>query len=442
MNPNIKKNKKVICNKSMYELAEMLFPINRSLTGEGIEKSFDVFREIHKEFQTLIFQTGDKVGDWEIPNEWNISDAYIELKNGKRICDFSKCNLSVVGYSIPIHKTISYDELVNHLHYREDLPDAIPYVTSYYKKYWGFCLEYNLFKTLKKDEEYRCVINSKLKPGKLTLIEALIPSTKKSNKDIFFSSYLCHPSMANNELSGPVVLNEIIKYVKQNSNRKYNYRFVLLPETIGSIAYLSKKSKELIERVICGFNLTCCGDDNQYTHIQSPLGNNLADLALKAALIGKDNVYSKSFIERGSDERQYCSPQVNLPLCSFSRSKFGDYKEYHTSLDNLKFISQDGLIGSFNVIKNIIDAFELGIYPKTLTLGEPQLGKRGLYKNLSNHIAGEKRPCGIRSDIIAFCDGKRSIFEIAILTSIPLNIVIEELKILSNYELIKLRYDL
>ena len=295
MQTNSNLNKKEICNKSMYELAEMLFPINRSLTGDGIKKSFDFFREIHEEFKKIIFKTGEKVGDWDIPYEWNISNAYIELQNGERICEFSKCNLSVVGYSIPINKTLSFDELVEHLHYREDLPNAIPYVTSYYKKYWGFCLEYNLFKTLKKDEEYKCVINSTLKPGKLTLIEALIPSKKGLKKDIFFSSYLCHPSMANNELSGPVVLNEIIKYVKQNSSRKYNYRFVLLPETIGSIAYLSRKSKKLIEKVICGFNLTCCGDNNQYTHIQSPNGNNLADLALKAALIGKKMFIRKVF---------------------------------------------------------------------------------------------------------------------------------------------------
>ena len=430
--------RKLMSKKSMYEIAEILFPLNRSLTGEGIEKSFDLFREIHKEFETLIFKTGEKVGDWEIPDEWNISDAYIELENGERICEFSKCNLSVVGYSIPINETFSFEELIQHLHYREDLPNAIPYVTSYYKKYWGYCLEYSLFQKLKKNKKYKCVIDSKLEPGKLTLMEAIIPSTKELEKDIFFSSYLCHPSMANNELSGPVVLNEIIKYVKQNPNRKYNYRFVLLPETIGSIAYLSRKSKELIERVICGFNLSCCGDNRQFTHIQSPLGNNIADVALQAALIGKNNVYSTSFIERGSDERQYCSPQVNLPLCGFSRSKFGEYKEYHTNLDNLDFISQEGLLGSFNVIKSIIDAFEFGIYPITLTLGEPQLGKRGLYKNLSNHIAGQKRPCGIRSDIIAYCDGKRSIFEIAILTNIPLNIVVEELKILLNYKLIKL----
>lgn len=231
--------------------------------------------------------------------------------------------------------------------------------------------------------------------------------------------------MANNELSGPVVINEIIKYIKEMNYRKYNYRFVLLPETIGSIAYLSKNSENLIKKVICGFNLSCCWDDLRFTHIQSPLGNNLADLALKAALIGKKNVVSKSFLERGSDERQYCSPRINLPVCGFSRSKYWDYKEYHTSLDDLSFISEEGLKGTFDIVKSIIDAFEFGIYPMILTFGEPQLGKRGLYSNLSNDIAGQERDyVGIRMDILAYCNSKTSIFEIAIVTKIPLYLVV------------------
>ena len=438
---NFKENCNIeqISRLTMYELAEILFPIPRSLTGSGIRKSFDIFRDLHPEFKTFTFKTGQKVGDWEIPEEWEIYDGYIELESGKRICEFNKCNLSIVGYSTPINAILSLDELTPHLHYRKDLPNAVPYVTSYYKKYWGFCLKYELFKTLKNNEKYKCVINSQLKPGSLELIEAIIPSKSKQQKDIFFSSYLCHPSMANNELSGPVVLNQIIKYVKTIEKRKYNYRFVLLPETIGSIAYLSENSEELKEKVICGFNLTCCGDRKKYTHTQSPFGDNLTDQALRAALIGMENVFTKSFIERGSDERQYCSPNVNLPICSFSRSKFGDYTEYHTSLDNLNFISEEGLQGSFFVMKTIIDALELGLYPVSKTIGEPQLGKKGLYNNLSNHKAGNKRPCGIRSDILAYCNGRITIFDIAIITKIPLKIVIDELNLLFLHQLIELR---
>ncbi len=437
-----KKKEKSIEDISMYELAKLLFPIPRSITGDGIRKSFRIFRQLHSEFCTLTFKSGEKVGDWEIPDEWEISDAYIELEDKTRICEFKKCNLSVIGYSTSINKTLSFEELFPHLYYREDLPNAIPYITSYYKKYWGFCLEYNIFKKLNRSQKFKCFIDSNHKKGNLELIEAIIKSKNKFNKDIFFSSYLCHPSMANNELSGPVVMNEIIKYTKQLKNRKYNYRFVLLPETIGSIAYLSKKAKDLKKRVICGFNLSCCGDDFKFTHIQSPFGNNLADIALKAALIGKKNVITKSFLERGSDERQYCSPRIKLPICGFSRSKYGEYKEYHTSLDNLSFISQEGLNGSFKVIKSIIDALEFGMYPKTLSFGEPQLGKRGLYSNLSNDISGQQRDTvGIRMDILAYCDGNTSIFEISIITKVPLDLVVEELKLLFFHKLIEVKND-
>ena len=431
-------NYELISNYSMYELAKFLFPFPRSLTGEGIKKSFDIFRLLHSEFKAITFKSGEKVGDWEIPNQWEIKDGYIELENGSKICEFNKCNLSVVGYSLPINVYVTYKELLEHIHYRKDLPTAIPYVTSYYKKYWGFCIAYNVFKKLKKEEKYKCVINSELKPGKLEVIEALISSTKKTNRDIFFSSYLCHPSMANNELSGPVLINQLIKYTKTLSQRNYNYRFVLLPETIGSIAYLSRKSSELIKKVICGFNLSCCGDNFKFTHIQSPFGNNVADIALRAALIGKENVHSKPFLERGSDERQYCSPTINLPLCGFSRSKYGEYKEYHTNLDNLSFISEEGLNGSFDVMKSIIDTFEFGIYPLSLTLGEPQLGKRNLYSNLSKCIAGKERDeVGIRMDILAYCNGHTSVFEIALLTNVPLLIVLKELKLLLSHSLIR-----
>tara|TARA_Y100001968_G_scaffold328607_1_gene376129 strand:- start:8156 stop:9448 length:1293 start_codon:yes stop_codon:yes gene_type:complete len=424
----------------MYELAQLLFPIARSLTGKGIRESFNIISEIHPEFKTISFYTGEKVGDWQIPEEWVINDAYIELENGTRICEFNKCNLYIVGYSIPINVLISFQELKQHLHYREDLPDAIPYVTSYYGRNWGFCLSYEQYKKLKQQEKYKCVIDSELKSGQLDLIEAKVPSTTKSNKDIFFSSYLCHPSMANNELSGPVLIAEITKYIKSFKSRKYNYRFVLLPETIGSIAYLSKNLEELKDKVICGFNLSCCGDNLRYTHLKSPYGNNIADMALSSALINKDSVYTKSFLERGSDERQYCSPKVNLPICGFSRSKYGDYPEYHTSLDNLDFISQKGLEGSFEVIKSIIDAFELGLYPKIKCIGEPQLGKRGLYSNLSKcNYKTERDSISMRMDIIAYCNGTTSAFEIALITSIELSIVVEELKLLSQHNLIELR---
>ena len=237
-------------------------------------------------------------------------------------------------------------------------------------------------KNVLPEGKYKAYIDSSFKNGKLNIVEANIKGHSK--KEIFFSTYFCHPSMANDNLSGPVVMSALLKYLNKNFNkRKFSYRFVFLPETIGSIAYLSKNVNKLKKNVIAGFNLSCVGDEKAYSHISSRQGNCLADLALSSALIGLKNVKNYSFLHRGSDERQYCSPGVDLPLCGFSRSKFGQYPEYHTSADNLSLVSNKGLNESLGVLKNIVDAFELGLFPKTKFLGEPQLGKRNLYPTLS-----------------------------------------------------------
>ena len=241
--------------------------------------------------------------------------------------------------------------------------------------------------------------------------------------------------MANNELSGPVLLNEILNYVKNLNNRKYTYRFVILPETIGSIAYLSKKINLLKDSMLCGFNLSCVGDERSYSHIKSRLGDKLADKALKASLVQLENVNEYSFLERGSDERQYCAPGIDLPLCTFCRSKFGTYPEYHTSEDNFNIVTAKGLKDSFKVIKNIIDAFEIGIFPKINVLAEPQLGKRNLYPNASTFYE-DRHPAQTRLDIIAYCDSILNIFEISILIKKNLSVLIKEITELKNKKLI------
>lgn len=419
---------------NMYKLAERLFPISRSLTGKGIHDSYEIIREENPEFKYLNFKTGKKVFDWEIPYEWNINDAYIKHESGEKFCEFKKNNLHVVGYSTNINIKLTKEELIKKLFYRKDLPNAIPYVTSYYRKDWGFCITYDEYKNL-PNGLYTCYIDSTLKQGKLSLIEAVIPG--KSSKEIFFSSYLCHPSMANNELSGPVLISELMKYVKHLKDREFTYRFVLLPETIGSIAYLSKRADHLKKNVICGYNLTCCGDNKRYTHIQSREANTVADQGLIAALRGKENVITKSFLERGSDERQYNSPGIDLPLCGFSRSKFGDYDEYHTSLDNLDFISDSGLQGSFNIMQSIIDAFEIGFIPKSNFICEPQLGKRNLYPSISqvqekDMIKNNRTALNLRMDLIAYSDGKKNIFEITNIIGFKLKEVIHEMATLKK----------
>ena len=410
-----------------------LFPICRSITGDGLRKTLDYFEKYHKEYSRLKFKTGLKVFDWEIPKEWNIKDAYFEhIETGQRYAEFKINNLHIVNYSEPINKVIEYEELIKRLHTLKDKPEWIPYVTSYYKRYWGFCIKDAEKQNLLKGK-YRVYINSSFKDGFLELSHAILKG--KSPKEILFSSYVCHPSMANNELSGPVVLNSLLNYIKiKYPKRKYSYRFILQPETIGSIAYLSRFYKKLKKDLICGFNLSCVGDNNSYSYVKTPYENTIADNALKASLLNLNNVKAYSFLERGSDERQYCSPRLNLPVCTFSRSKFGEYSEYHTSADNLDFVSEEGLTGSLNILKDIVDSFEIGLYPTSKTIGEPQLGKRELYPNLSKNSKENKHK--LRMNFLAYCDGKNSIFRICKLINSDLKKVLEEYKLLKEHNII------
>ena len=424
---------------SMISLARRLFPICRSITGDGINQSFSIINEIHPEFKKISFKTGQAVFDWTIPEVWNIRNCFIEHESGQRFCSFHDSNLHVVGYSTPIDLVLDKSELVSHLHYREDLPTAIPYVTSYYRKTWGFCLSYETFKNL-PDGKYRCFIDSTFSDGYLNLYEAVIPG--QSSKEIFFSSYLCHPSMANNELSGPVLLTAILQYVKSLKHRKYTYRFVLLPETIGSIAYLSLRKSLLQSNMLAGFNLSCVGDDRHFTHLLSRTGKTIADEALNSALLGRPNHVKKSFLLRGSDERQYNSPLINLPVCGFSRTKFGEYPEYHTSLDDFSVVTSTGLQGSLDVFKEIVEAFELGIYPIVTVCCEPQLGKRGLYPSLSKHRSSTNRivdDLSIRMNILAYSDGHHTIFQIAEICECSLKNIVDELLLLFNAGLIRFK---
>ena len=417
--------------ENMLTFAKELFPLNRSIMGPDIRKSYNYFCDKHKEFKKIYFNSGDMVFDWKIPLEWIIRDAYIEHESGIRFAEFSKNNLHIMGYSEPVNLILSKKELIKRIYISEKIHNAIPYVTSYYKKDWAFCMSKEELLNL-PEGKYKVFIDSEFVEGKLVLLEAKIPGNM--DREIFFSSYLCHPSMANNELSGPVLLSEIMNYTKSIKNRKYSYRFVLLPETIGSIAYLSKNKNLLKQKILCGFNLSCVGDEKGYSHISSRLGNNLADKALDAALIGLSNQKKYSFLERGSDERQYCSPGIDLPICTFSKSKFGEFDEYHTSKDNFKIVTAKGLSESFKIVKNIINSFEMGINPKINVFCEPQLGKRGLYPNKSLPTLEEEAKT--RMNIISYCDGMNSIFDIAKILNKNLEVVIEEIKKLNNAKLI------
>jgi len=420
--------------RMMIDFAKELYPINRSITGEGVRKTLDLIKKkvyLKKKF----FKSGEKVFDWIIPKEWNIRKAFIlDLKNNKKYADFNKNNLHVVGYSQPINKILPLDELKKHIHTDKKSKNAIPYVTSYYKKTWGFCLSHNQLKNI-KNKNYKVVIDSSLKKGVMDYGEIILKG--KSKKEILFSTYICHPSMVNNELSGPVITSALIHYVSNLKSRKFSYRFVFVPETIGAIAYINKNFKILKKNILAGFVINCAGDNRDYSFVQTPDKNTFADQIMESSFIGlkKKTVYE--FKDRSSDERQYCSPGVELPVCSFSRSKAGSktFPEYHTSDDNFNLVSQKGLEGSFKIFKNIIDSFEFILNPKAKNKCEPFLTKRKLYPTVSkkNNIDNELQNL---LDVLAYSNGNRSIFKISSILNLNLEICLKILKKLKTNKLI------
>lgn len=418
-------------HNDLYNLAKKLFPICRSITGQGVRDTLKILNEVC-ELQIKEVSSGYKAFDWVIPQEWEISDAYIIDPNGVKIVDFKKNNLHVVGYSIPIDIELSLEELKKHLYYIEDLPDAIPYITSYYKENWGFCISYNQWKNL-KNGIYKIKINSRHFNGKLNYGELIIKG--KSNKEVLISTYICHPSMANNELSGPVVSIYLAKWLK-DINPYYTYRFIYIPETIGSIVYLSKNLNDLKKNVICGFNLTCIGDNYNYSFLNTRYGDTLTDKLIENVFSKRLKVFNKySYIERGSDERQFCSPGIDLPIVTIMRSKFGEYKEYHTSLDDLNFISEEGLDGGYKIVKECISVLEENKKFITKFLCEPQLSKRNLYPDISTLKTRES--VKTLMNIIAYSDGKNDLIDLSNLLNIPAVDLIADIKLLEKNKIIQ-----
>ncbi|MAG02902.1 aminopeptidase [Candidatus Pacearchaeota archaeon] len=409
----------------MYSLAKILFPICRSITGEGIRETLKIIQEqipikIHE------IPTGTRVFDWTIPEEWNIKDAYVTDEKGDKVIDFKENNLHIMGYSKPINETLTLSELQEHLFSLPEQPNAIPFVTSYYKKRWGFCIEHN--KRVKLNEgKYKVFIDSEFKNGSLTYGELLIPG--ESEEEIFLSTYVCHPSMANNELSGPVVTTSIVKWILEKP-RKYTYRIVFIPETIGSITYLSKNLDLMKRNIIAGFNINCVGDERIYSYLPTRKGKTYADKIALNILNFKDPHFKKyTYLERGSDERQYNAPGIDLPVVSIMRSKYEEYPEYHTSLDNLDLITPKGLFGSFNILKECFTLIEKNKKYKINCLGEPQLGKRSLYSDFSKKtIENEVKKI---IDFIAYADGTNDLVDISNIIKVPvweLYEIIEKLK--------------
>lgn len=399
----------------MYALAGRLFPICRSITGEGFRKSLNILCEEVPDIKVYEVPSGTPVFDWVVPKEWNIRGGGIYRCNGEKVIDFEDSNLHIIGYSTPIHDIVSREKLLEHIHTQPDQPDLIPYITSYYKERWGFCMSENQKKTL-TDEKYRVEIDSSFKDGSLTYGDLLIPG--ESEKEILITTYLCHPSMANNELSGPAVIVELMKYVQQLANRRYSYRFVINPETIGSITYLSRNLKTLQKNVVAGFVLSCVGDDRTYSYIESKHGFTLADRVLQNVLrFHYPNYKHYSFLKRGSDERQYNSAGVDLPVCGFCRSKYEEYPEYHTSADNMELISPEGLLGAYEVMEKVINTLENNYHFRMNCVCEPQLGKRGLYPTISQK--GTYGAVKTLTNFIAYADGRSDLIDISNIINVP-----------------------
>ena len=424
--------------KKVYNFTKnKIFPLNRSLTGKGNRKTLQLIKYLIPELKIKSMKSGKKVFDWKIPPEWDIKYAYVQDKFKNKIIDFKENNLHLIGYSSPINKKINKLQLLKKIYSIPNQPDAIPYVTSFYEKRWGFCASQNQVNEIKKkykdNDKFKVVIKSSFKKkGILNFGEVLIKG--KSKKEILVSTYICHPSMANNELSGPMVAICLIKYFKKIKNDK-SLRFIFIPETIGSIAYINRHYKHLKKNVCGGYNLSCIGDDRNHSCMLSKFETSASDESLIEAYKNlKIKNKKHSFLLRGSDERQYNSPGIDLPIASIFRTRYGDYPEYHTSLDNFSLVTIKGIQGGFKVAKQAIKNLQSKIIPFPQIYCEPQLGKRDLYPSVSD----KKLDNFSRNlvNILMYSNGIDSLKKISKIIKLPYSETLKLYKILLKEKLV------
>ena len=368
-------------------LFQRLFPICRSLTGPGNRETFDIIREVAP-FNVHEMPSDTKVFDWTVPDEWSIRDAYIADASGRRIIDFAESNIHVAGYSIPVDAKMTLEELSPHLHSLPDQPTAIPYRTLYYKRDWAFCITEEQRALIPADQKLHVVIDSELAPGSMTYGDKVLPGT--SGQEFVFSSYCCHPSLGNDNLSGIILLTMLL-HEMSSRDLKHSYRFILVPETIGTIAYLHEH-QDAMRQATGAYVLTGVAGRGKYAYKRSLQSDALVDRVARRVMRGLDITFTEQpFDPHGSDERQYSSPGFRIPTGIITRDGYYDYPEYHTSLDNLNFISSDALLETLDIYLGIVDTLENRKPLQSLAPnGEPHLGPRGLYPTVGGamHTSG------------------------------------------------------
>lgn len=396
--------------QDMMALLERLWPIYRTLAGPGIRETMRILGEPFGGLDLSHAATGSRVLDWIVPDEWHLRSGFIEGPDGRRICDVADNNLHVVGYSTAVDAPMPLSELQSHLYSLPDQPDAIPYVTSYYERKWGFCLTHRE-RTALVDGTYRVRIDASHVPGSVDYGQLVLPG--RTHREVLFSTYCCHPAMANNELSGPVLAAALAEWLSGRRDRELTYRFVFGPEMIGAAAVLETQRVHLQRHVVAAFNLTCVGDERAWSLLPSRSGDSYADRLASHVLRHTVRDYrSYSWHDRGSDESMYCAPGVDIPMVSIMRSKYGEYPEYHTSLDTPgRVVTARGLAESFAVYRTLVNALEADCTPRATVLGEPQLGRRGLYPQTS--MKGSTASVRDMLDLISLADGHTRLVDIA-----------------------------
>lgn len=392
---------------------DLMWPIMRSLSGDGVRRTLDILDGIVP-IDRIEVPSGTKVFDWEVPPEWIFRGAHVIDPYGRRILDASENTLHLVNYSIPFRGCMSLFELQEHLHSLPDRPNAIPYVTSYYNRRWGFCLSQRM-RDLLPEGRYEVVVDTELKTnGCLTFGEIVLPG--EEDAEILFSSYICHPSLANNELSGPLVSAYLARALAAQPRRRFTYRFAFLVETIGAICYLARHGEHFREKLAAGYIVTCTGTDAPYVYKRSRRANTLTDRAalhvLAHATAGHYSAIDFNPAD-GSDERQYCSPGFDLPVGSIMRTRYNTYPEYHTSDDNKDFISFNAMRDTVHLYLDVCRALESNVtYRNRVMFCEPQLGRYGLYGTLGGTYGPNESQAALLW-LLNLADGSRDLLTIA-----------------------------